>query len=538
MRSNRPRRSRLAGLLAASVVLSLTSGGAAAAAGSHPGASSDHPGVPVARIQGGAVRGDTAAGILAFRGLPYAAPPIGPLRWRAPQAPAAWSGVRDASQYAPSCLQKPNLFQPPGPQSEDCLYLNVSTPTLRPGARRPVLVWIHGGGLTQDAALNYDGTKLAAQGIVVVTINYRLGALGFLAHPALATWPGGPAGNYGLMDQQAALRWVERNIAYLGGDPRNVTIAGQSAGGLSVLAHLVSPGSQGLFDRAIVQSGAFALTQVSLADAEAFGTAFAGTMGCPDQTATCLRNKPADTLVKAFPDAAIPGVVDGKVLTQSIGASLAAGRFARVPILHGITHNEQLIFVAGVHLAVSGGMFVPAPEPTAATYESIIASVMGVSATRAAAIAARYPLAAYPAPVVALSTLLSDASFACPALQVDRWTSARMPTFAYQFDDDSAPPLFAGPGFWPIATHSSEIQYVFDQPNAPFPATLNPTQETLAATMRAAWARFAASGDPASATVSWPAFGRSPTVLSLASPQPTLGTDFATTHHCGFWAAG
>jgi para-nitrobenzyl esterase len=229
--------------------------------------------------------------------LPYAAPPAGDRRWRPPQPPAAWTGIRDATQYGPSCPQKPSLFVPPGPQSEDCLYLNVSTSTLHHNARRPVLVWIHGGGITQDGALNYYGTKLAANGAVVVTINYRLGALGFLAHPALATRPGGPAGNYGLMDQQAALRWVEDNIGRFGGDPNNVTIAGQSAGGVSVLAQLVSPGARGLFQRATVKSGAFALNQVPLAAAEAFGTSFANEVNCQDQTSACLRKVPVDTLV-------------------------------------------------------------------------------------------------------------------------------------------------------------------------------------------------------------------------------------------------
>jgi para-nitrobenzyl esterase len=199
-------------------------------------------GAPIVRIDFGAVRGAAVTGGYAFRGLPYAAAPTGDLRWRAPRTPASWRGVRDATQYAASCPQAPSGFAGPGPFSEDCLYVNVSTPTLRRNAERPVLVWIHGGGFTQDASRNYDASKLAATGIVVVTINYRLGALGFLAHPALASRPGGPAGNYGLMDQQAALRWVQRNIAAFGGDPGNVTIAGQSAGGVAVLAHLVSPG--------------------------------------------------------------------------------------------------------------------------------------------------------------------------------------------------------------------------------------------------------------------------------------------------------
>ena len=209
-----------------------------------------------------------------------------------------------------------------------------------------------------------------------------------------------------------------------------------------------------------------------------------------------------------------------------------------MPILNGVNDNEELIFVAGLHLAVSGGMFVPAPEPTPATYESVIASVLGVSATRASAVAAEYPLDAYPAPVLALSTLLSDANFACPALQVDRWTSRRVPTFAYQFDDDTAPQIFAGPDFPPIATHSSEIQYLFDQPNAPFAAPLNADQETLAASMRRAWANFAANGRPGTAAVPWPSFSSSSAVLSIDSPRPQLDPQFATTHHCAFWAAG
>jgi para-nitrobenzyl esterase len=309
---------------------------------------------------------------------------------------------------------------------------------LRRDADRPVLVWIHGGGFTEDGARNYDGSKLAADGTVVVTINYRLGALGFLAHPALARRPGGPTGNYGLMDQIAALRWVRRNIARFGGDPHNVTIAGQSAGGVSVLDLLVSRRSRGLVQRAIVESGAFALTQQPLADAEAAGEAFAANAGCPDQTAECLRHLPISALVT--PGAAIPGVIDGRILTQSIGTALASGQFAHVPILNGNNQIEELIFVAGLHVAVSRGMFVQIPEEPIApdSYQPDIAAVVGVSADRAAAIAAEYPLDAYPSADVAMSALVSDANFACPALQVDRWTSPYVPTFAYQFNDDNA----------------------------------------------------------------------------------------------------
>jgi para-nitrobenzyl esterase len=532
-------RSRLAALVAASAALTLTTGAAVSADGARWVPRSHHDDAPVVRTDDGAVRGMVVTGGYAFRGLPYAAPPTGQLRWRAPQPPASWRGVRDATRYAPSCLQQDNLFKPPGPQSEDCLYLNVSTPTLRSSAERPVLVWIHGGGLTQDGALNYDGTKLAAQGAVVVTINYRLGALGFLAHPALADRPGGPSGNYGLMDQQAALRWVRHNIKGFGGDPDNVTIAGQSAGGLSVLAHLVSPGSRGLFQRAIVESGAFALNQVPLSAAESFGIQFAALVGCPDQTASCLRSRAADTLVNAFPSAAIPGVVDGKVLQESIGSALAAGRFARVPVINGVNQDEELIFVLGLNVAVSNGSFVGAPPPTPETYESELSSVLGVSASRASAIAALYPLAAYPAdfPQFALSAVMSDSQFACPALQVDQWTSRKVPTYAYEFDDGTAPPIFTGP-FPPVATHSSEIQYLFDQPNAKFAQPLGATQEALATKMRTAWTRFASRGDPGTSAVPWPSIGSSGAVLSFVSPQPQVLTTFAAAHHCSFWGVG
>lgn len=533
MRTTHSRRVMLATLCVALTTLAAATSGADAFNESTAAAASASPTV---RIEDGVVRGAIASGGYQFLGLPYAAPPTGNLRWRPPRRPAAWGGVRDATQFAPSCPQPKSPFAPPAPFSEDCLYLNVYTPTLQRDGDRPVLVWIHGGGFTEDGARNYDGSKLAADGTVVVTINYRLGALGFLAHPALARRPGGPAGNYGLMDQIAALRWVRRNIAQFGGDPHNVTIAGQSAGGVSVLDLLVSDRSRGLFQRAIVQSGAFALTQQPLADAEAAGEAFATQAGCPDQTAECLRSLPVDTLVNDFPGAAIPGVIDGRILTQSIGTALASGQFAHVPILNGNNQLEELIFVAGLHVTVSGGRFVPIPEPVAPdTYEPDIAAVLGVSAERAAAIAAVYPLGAYPLPDVALSAVVSDANFACPALQVDRWTSPYVPTFAYQFNDDKAPERFAP---IPAATHSSEIQYIFDQPNAPLPGTFTPDQQTLAASMRAAWAGFAANGDPSTPSLAWPSFTQGEQVMSLVPPDPRVWSGFSDAHHCAFWAAG
>jgi para-nitrobenzyl esterase len=499
---------------------------------------------PIVHVDGGRVQGVAGNEVTTFLGIPYAAPPIGNLRWRPPQPVADWRGVRDASQFGPSCPQSPvgNPFYPPGPISEDCLYLNVYSPTQpNQGQRnRPVLVWIHGGGLVQDAARNYDGLQLAADGVVVVTIDYRLGALGFLAASALATHPGGATGNYGLMDQQAALRWVQRNIARFGGDPDNVTIAGQSAGGLSVLAHLVSRGSRGLFQRAIVQSGAFALNQVPLAQAEAAGQQFADSINCSQDTADCLRHASVADLVNNF-GVEIPGVVDGSVLTEPIGTALANGRFARVPILNGITHDEERLFVDAVGIAVSQGTDVLIPDRpiTETNYQSNIAAVLGVSDARAAEVAAEYPPGAYASADVAFSTLVSDANFACPALQVDLWTSPRMPTYAYQFNDDNAPFVLAPPGYFPaVATHDSELPYLFDQPNTPFPATLNSDQQTLAATMRAAWTTFAATGNPSSPALAWPSYAGDANVMSLLAPQPIIAAGSASTHHCAFWATG
>jgi para-nitrobenzyl esterase len=544
------RRALLAACCAALAALTLTAAGATAATASGAAAASRVHVAPIVTSGDGAVRGTTAGIVNEFLGIPYAAPPTGDLRWRPPQPPADWRGVRDATQFGPSCPQPPSPFAPPGPFSEDCLYLNVYTPSrdadhrlLRGGDEDglPVLVWIHGGGLTEDAGRNYDGSKLAADGTVVVTINYRLGALGFLAHPALASRPGGSAGNYGLMDQQAALRWVRDNIRHFGGDPHNVTIAGESAGGLSVLAQMVSPGSRGLFQKAIIQSGSFALNQRPLADAEAAGEAFAAQAGCPDQTAACLRQLPVSDLVNPnFVE--IPGVVDGKVLTEPIGAALAAGQFARVPVLNGTNHDEERIFVT-IGLTVSQGTDVPIPEQpvTTGNYQTDIAAALGVPAARAAAIAAEYPPAAYPSPAVAFSTLVGDASFACPALQIDQLTSQRVPTYAYEFNDDNAPPVFSGPIIPPpVATHASELQYLFDLPNAPVPTPLSAGQQALAASMRAAWANFAARGNPATRAVPWPAFGggHSTQMLSLVPPQPQPETDFSARHHCAFWAAG
>jgi para-nitrobenzyl esterase len=289
-----------------------------------------------------------------------------------------------------------------------------------------------------------------------------------------------------------------------------------------------------------VQSGSFALTQGPLAAAEADGEAFAAKAGCPDQTADCLRRLPVADLVSDFPSAAIPGVVDGEVLEESLGTALADGWFTRVPILNGISHDEE----RGSSPPPKPSAPAPScryPKPvTAESYQRVITSVLGISAERAVAIAAEYPLNAYPSPAVAFSTLISDANFACPALEMDRWISKWVPTFAYEFNDDNAPLRFDPPvTVPPVATHKSEFPYLFDLPDAPFQDPFSPGQQALAASMRAAWASFAASGNPSTADVPWPAFDAdSMQMLSLVTPRPRVETDFAARHHCAFWGAG
>jgi para-nitrobenzyl esterase len=417
--------------------------------------------------------------------------------------------------------------------SEDCLYLNVFAPAGQEAGRRrlPVMVWIHGGALITGESDDYAPAALVRRGVIVVTINYRLGALGFLAHPALASTPGGPSGNYGLMDQQAALRWVQRNIREFGGSPRNVTIFGESAGGLSVLSQVASGGASGLFSRAIVESGAYALTQAPLAAAESAGEAFAAKAGCATQTAACLRSLPVSAILGNKDPAGYQPDIDGEVLTQSLGTAFASGQFNRVPVINGTNHDEWRLFVALSELA-------GAPV-TAANYQSMIASTLGVSPPIAAVIAAQYPLVAYPSPAVALGAVGTDAIFACPALAADRSLSKYVPTYAYEFNDENAPERLLPPVSFPYgAAHASEIQYLFDLPTAVFPGVLSPGQQQLAAAMKQGWTTFAARGFPSSsATPRWPRFDRgSQRMLSLIPPQPSVESGFAAAHHCAFWA--
>jgi para-nitrobenzyl esterase len=502
-------------------VAGVTLGALVAAA---PLASASTPSGPVAVTANGAVRGLASAAADEFLGIPYAAPPVGPLRWQPPQPAASWSGVRDATQFAPHCPQVAGPFGQAS-TSENCLFLNVFTP--KAGALHPVMVWIHGGALVSGESDDYDPTALVADGVTVVTINYRLGALGFLAHPALADAKG-QSGDYGLMDQQATLRWVQRNIASFGGDPRNVTVFGESAGGLSTLSQVASPQARGLFEKAIVESGSYNLTQAPLAAAEQAGEVFATKAGCADQTAACLRSLPVSTILADQDASGYTPNINTEVLPESLGTAFATGNFNRVPIINGTNHDEWRLFVALSELE--------GDPVTAANYQSMIASTLMVPAAAAAVIAAKYPLTAYPSPSVALGAVGTDAIFACPALTIDQSVSKFVPTFAYEFNDENAPELFLPPVSFPYgAAHASEIQYVLNLPTAAFGKALTAPQQQLAAIMKADWTNFAKRGFP---SPFWPLFnGVTQSMQSLVPPAPQTENNFAITHNCAFWTA-
>jgi para-nitrobenzyl esterase len=484
----------------------------------------------------GAVEGLVAPTMTEFLGIPYAASPVGDLRWQPPQPPAPWSTPRDATTYGNHC---PQPFSPFGLETdtEDCLLLNVYVP-LRHGfpsdsrRRRPVMVWIHGGAFSVGESDVYDPEKLVAQDVIVVTINYRLGALGFLAHPALsAESADGVSGNYGILDQQAALRWVQRNIAFFGGNPHKVTIFGESAGGFSVHAHLASPLAAGLFQRAIVQSGAF-FTQPTLAGGEALGTALATTLGCSDQTAACLRALPIAQILanQGTSLGATTPVIDGVVLPEPLRDAFKAGRFNQVPIIEGSNHDEFRLFVALLYDLVGGPL-------TADQYDAAVASLLQIPLDLAPLITSHYPLSDYDSPDLALAAIGTDAGFACNAQAVAHQLARYVKTYAYEFDDQNAPPLLPPVSFPYGAAHGLEIPYLFVIPNVVGAPALDADQQQLSNLMLRYWTRFARSGKPrATQGPAWPKQAND-VLLSLRAPTPqtTSSTTFNNDHHCAFW---
>lgn len=439
---------------------------------------------PQVRIASGLLAGVKDGDTLSFKNIPYAAPPVGDLRWRAPQPAKKWKGVREADKVGAVCQQTFNAKDNgvgPLPVSEDCLTLNVFAPAK--ARKAPVMVWIHGGGFVNGSgtAALYDGAALARQGVVVVTINYRLGRFGFFAHPALTASAGGePVGNYALMDMIAALKWVRDNIAKFGGDPGQVTIFGESAGGVAVNDLMVSPAARGLFVRAISQSGLGREQVLPLAEAEKVGSEFAVKAGLKDATAADLRKITAEQIVAAGDINLFGGgasMLDGKILTVGPLEGFRTGRQARIPYVVGWNSLEF-------------------PAPAAALAAQPAGSALTADAL--ARVKAAYPDAAsYDAHAV------SDVIFTEPAYNLAKLhAAAGQPTFVYQFSvlAEGAPPILKG------APHATDREYVFQTLKAAaFPA--GPNDVVQARTISGYWAAFARTGDPNGAgRPAWPAF--------------------------------
>ncbi|MFI6460148.1 carboxylesterase/lipase family protein [Streptomyces sp. NPDC050538] len=478
------------------------------------------------RTPDGRLRGAAHDGYRTFEGVPYAAPPVGGLRWAPPHRAVPWSGVRDATRPASACPQ-PAGEVPGGSTDEDCLHLNVTTPDdAAPARPKPVIVWLHGGGFTTGAGSSYDAHRMATRGdVVVVTVDYRLGALGFLAHTGL---PG--SGTFGLADQQAALRWVRAGIGAFGGDPHNVTLAGESAGGYSVCAQLASPAAAGLFDRAIIESGPctgspdrpFAPSSVPLSTARATGADLAAKVGCGSahDALACLRHVPVSRLLAAQAGDQQPAR-STPLLPADPGAAIAAGRFQHVPVLIGNNHDEGNGWAAGI---------VQAGYPVTPDTWPDVAATFFPAPGEARAVVREYPVHDGDGGPV-FGAAIGDADFACPTARTDTLLAAQVPVWRYEFADEHAPPLTSGTPPFPLgAPHASELPYLFDLGGRP--RDLTAAQRRLADTMVDYWTRFARTADPNGP--SSPPWSRH-TVLSLA-PDHIVPTGTARArHHCAFW---
>lgn len=484
---------------------------------------------PVVRTDAGWVRGEVTAEGRQFLGIPYAEPPVGERRWKAPRPVRPWQGVRTAQDFGNKCVQgtswDPGYEQPS--HTEDCLDLNVYVP--EGTARRAVLVWFHGGGLTAGAGQDVVPDTFARQtGTVVVTVNYRLGAMGFLATAGLDDEASdGVSGNFGMLDQQAALRWVRANIGRFGGDPARVTIAGESAGGRSVCTQLASPTAKGLFRAGIIQSGAYGDCGARTHEtAVAQGAAFAQRLGCADLA--CLRAKPAAEILAAQAGFDWGPVVGGAFLPRQPEEAFARGAAAGVPVMNGANQDEGRMF-AFARFDLDGTPL------TAEQYPTVMRADYGEE------VLARYPLSAYPSPTIAYATAQGDQLFACPALRLDGTLAGRGPVYAYEFADRTSPPFASlrslGTDFDFGATHVNEVQYLFKHFGLESP--LNAEQRTLAWQMIQYWGSFIRDGVPrAEGQPVMPA--RPGTVLTLRTTSAggnALSTTVHREHQCNLWDA-
>ena len=455
---------------------------------------------PVAQVAGGKAEGrQLAASGAVFKGIPFAAPPVGDLRWREPQPVKAWTGLRDASAFGASCVQNISGWnaQEATGNKEDCLYLNVWTPQFKAGAKVPVMVWVHGGGNTGGgASVDYfDGASLASKGVVLVTLNYRLGVMGFMAHPGLTAESAHKAsGNYGLLDQVAALKWVKANIAQFGGDPDNVTIFGQSAGAGDIAYLLASPLTKGLITRAIQESsGGGARPAASLREAEKAGERFAASLKAPAGAAglAYLRGLPADQVQKAASAAGgdrptIAPSVDGWFMPVLPRETFAAGKQLSVPLLVGTVAQEQ-----------------NGPKPEDLRRE--VTEAYGVNAQKALAyygLAGDGPGNSDPLYGPAILQVAADTDQRCGSFQQAVWhADARNVVYQYQFDRTI-------PGR-PRPQHSGEVPYVFGNllKDGFLGGPYGEADRKISGDIQGYWTNFAKTGNPnGTGLPAWPRF--------------------------------
>jgi para-nitrobenzyl esterase len=499
----------------------------------------------------GEVVGTNVNGVAEFLGIPYAAPPVGSLRWKPPVLHADWNSPLQATAFGPICAQPSGEpFSGPANANEDCLYLNVFAPAgnLKSKKPLPVMFWIYGGGSQEGESNGYDGSKLASLGqTIVVSINYRLNIFGFLAHPALKF--NGLIGNYGLLDQQFGLRWVQENIARFGGDPNNITIFGESGGSHDVNAQLLSPLAKGLFQKAIQESGAPTLPvplSTATRSAEAFAAATGCNSGADKDIAACLRALPAPTVMKYGIPAAggTPQVADGTILPTDPEAAFRDGNFNHVPIMNGSNRNEYSWSIAGTEFNEK-----PRTPYTEQQFLAFLNSVAGslYHPEAVAAILKKYPLASYPSAELQADAAGTDGAWyvaSCRTRHFTRAIDGQVPVYQYEFRNQKAPTYFPPmPGYQPLAYHTAELLYLFPgwhgDPSGPgIPHALIGANATLSDVMVLAWTNFARYGNPnESGNYPWPRYTPdNPKVFGFDKGLSVLSdAQFSKEHNCTFW---
>jgi para-nitrobenzyl esterase len=509
----------------------------------------------------GQLHGRTTGPVDQWLGIPYARPPVGALRWEPPQPAASWTGVRDAVTYGNECTQLGN----PTVNSEDCLYLNVFAPAVvKAGAKLPVLFWIHGGGSVSGSGDQYDGSLLAqSDGIIVVTINYRLGPFGILDLPGLSSAE--PAGNFSLLDMEAALRWTQSNIAAFDGDPSKVTIAGESAGGMAVCSLLASPPAKGLFSAAIMESGSCRGNSEATAQAEALAVAKAA--GCPDAAtaAACMRGKSEERVLSASASF-IPVwyTYGGPDLPISPLQAIESGQYNRVPVLMGDNRDEGRAFSAGY----AGYTSQQYTQLVNSAFGAGCGAVFGLNgflcgyppgagsspAGLASQVLARYPFSAFPKQDTgsyAIGALITDSWLyggigGCGAQEVATSLAKTTTLYFYQFDDPSPPSSSGGlPGFQPGPDHGSELPFLWPSVGSgnSLAAEFTPAEQELSSQMVTYWGKFTKTGSPdTSGQPGWPTYsasaGSHAMLISLRPGDQTRtisGATYSAEHQCSFW---